>query len=141
MITLQNSNTTGGYAEGFAEIVKSFHALSIPQYASGISQDFFQVQDAASDSLTGGNVATGGVLLAQAAGANTYQNAFCIAQELESWAMRSDILISGMNTLASQIFFEGNIQATGPTTNYIMDFYSNYDHILILQNGILSVKF
>jgi hypothetical protein len=141
MVTLQNSNSTGGYAEAYCELVRSFHSLTSPQYASGIQLDWYQVQDAASDALTGGNIATGGVTQASAAGANSHQNAFAIAQELETWAMRSDILISGMNTLASQIFFEGNIQSTGPTVNYTMDFYANYDHILVLSNGILSVKF
>jgi hypothetical protein len=141
MVILQNSNSTGGYAEAYCELVRSFHSLTSPQNAAGIQLDWYQVQDAASDALTGGNVATGGVTQAVAAGANAYQNAFAIAQELESWAMRSDILISGMNTLASQIFFEGNIQATAPTVNYTLDFYANYDHILVLQNGILSAKF
>jgi hypothetical protein len=50
-----------------------------------------------------------------------------------------------MNTLTSQIFFEANAGwGTTPQTNqvaYTLDFYSNFDMILCLENGILSARF
>jgi hypothetical protein len=142
MVNLKNTNSTGGYSEAYCEVVRTFHALTSPQFASGIQFDYYNTQDAANDTTVGnassaiaGGLTTGGVNL------NSYTNAFAIAQELESWASRSDILISGMNTLASQIFFEANIDSTGPTVAYTFDFFANYDQILVLQNGLLSVKF
>jgi hypothetical protein len=142
MVTLSSVNNTGCYSEAFCEVVRSFHSLTAPQYASGIPATIYNTQDAATDNTTGGGVsaALGGVTIASTA-LNSYLNGFAIAQELESWAQRSDILISGMNTLASQIFFEANIASTGPTVAYTFDFFANYDHILVLQNGLLSVKF
>jgi hypothetical protein len=142
MVYLNNSNSTGSYSEAYCEVVRSFHSLTAPQFSSGINFSYYNSQDAANDATIGGGASStvGGVSQASTA-LNTYNNAFAIAQELESWANRSDILISGMNTLASQIFFEANIATTGPTVAYTFDFYANYDHILVLQNGLLSVKF
>jgi hypothetical protein len=142
MVYLNNSNNTGSYSEAYCEVVRSFHSLTAPQYSSGINFTYYNSQDAATDATTGGGASStsGGVTQATTA-LNSYQNAFAIAQELESWAQRSDILISGMNTLASQIFFEANIATVGPTVAYTFDFFANYDHILVLQNGLLSVKF
>jgi hypothetical protein len=142
MVNLYNSNNTGGYGEAFCELVRSFHSLTAPQYSSGMGFDYYNTQDAANDvSIGGGTSATVGGLTLASTTVASYQNGFAIAQELESWAMRSDILISGMNTLASQIFFEANIATVGPTVAYTFDFFANYDQILVLQNGILSVKF
>jgi hypothetical protein len=142
MVILNNSNNTGSYSEAFCEVVRSFHSLTAPQYSSGVNFAYYNTQDAAGDAGTGGgsSATVGGVNQAVLT-TNSYQNAFAIGQELESWANRSDILISGMNTLASQIFFEANIASTGPTVAYTFDFFANYDHILVLQNGLLSVKF
>ena len=46
-----------------------------------------------------------------------------------------------MNTLASQVFFECNLMATGPNTNYTLDFYGNFDIIFVLENGLLSARY
>jgi hypothetical protein len=142
MVNIKNSNSTGGYSEAYCEIVRSFHSLTAPQYAAGVQFDYYNTQDAANDVTVGcANSATVGGLTTGNTNLNSYQNAFAIAQELESWASRSDILISGMNTLASQIFFEANIDTVGPTAAYTFDFFANYDQILVLQNGLLSAKF
>jgi hypothetical protein len=51
-------------------------------------------------------------------------------------------MLSGMNTLSQQVFFECNIANMG-AASYKLDFYANYDHILVLdpQTGLLSVKY
>ena len=51
-------------------------------------------------------------------------------------------MLSGMNTLSQQVFFECNIANMG-AASYILDFYANYDHILVLdpQTGLISVKY
>jgi hypothetical protein len=63
-----------------------------------------------------------------------------IAQELESFAQRSDVLLSGMNTLSSQVFFEAQID-TITTDIYTLDFYAWYDHIMVIDQGIMSIKY
>ena len=73
---------------------------------------------------------------------NSNKNAFALAVELELWNQRSDVMLSGMNTLSQQVFFECNIASMG-AASYVLDFYANYDHILVLdpQTGLLSVKY
>ena len=57
------------------------------------------------------------------------------------WAMRSDVLISGMNTLASQVFFECNLSANALVAAYTLDFFANADIIYVLENGLLSARY
>ena len=130
-----NANTTGGYAEGFAEIQKSWHSLNHAEYASSMNYSTFNTADIVD--------ATCGVT-AVATGTSSYQNAFAIAQELETFAQRSDVMLSGLNTLSYQIFFEaniGNTAGTGPAAAYTLDFFGCYDIILVLDAGLLSAKF
>ena len=62
--------------------------------------------------------------------------------ELESFALRNDVLLSGANTLSTQVFFEANMNVTAGTASaYTLDFYAYFDQILVLENSILSVKF
>jgi hypothetical protein len=131
-VTLKNANTTGGYAEGYTEILRSFHSLSSASASSSLSYDYYNVANTVD--------ATGRVIVPNT-GANSYKNGFAIAQELESFANRGDILLSGTNTLNLQVFFEYT-NNTAVTDSYTLDFFGMYDHILILdENGLLSVKF
>jgi hypothetical protein len=131
-VNLINANTTGGYGEGFQEIMKAWHSLGSFEYSSSLPYAFYNVADAAS-------VQYGGVVQGST-GANSYKNGFLIELELESIANRSDVILSGTNTLSNQVFFEAVIN-TAPTATYALDIFATFDHILILENGILSVKF
>ena len=131
-VNLINSNTTGGYAEGYTMIQSAWHGLGHFEMASSLSYAYYNVADVAD--------ASGGAVIALNTGANSYQNGFLIQQELETYAQRTDVMLSGMNTLSSQVFFEANIN-TAPSTAYTLDMYANYDHILVVENGIISVKF
>ena len=91
--------------------------------------------DAADTTVGNGGVTVGGTT------SLSINNAFALATELETFAQRNDVLLSGMNTLASQVFFEANISTALSANNYTLDFFANYDHILVLQDGILSVRF
>ena len=134
-IVLENANTTGGYSEGFIEIMRSFHSLDSSVNCSSIPQPYYNCTDKATDATQLTTIAS--------TGSYSYQNAFAIAQELECFAQRSDLLISGMNTLSSQCFWECQINtATNATTGtYTLDFYAQYDVILVLENGLLSARF
>ena len=131
-VVLENANTTGGFGEAFIEIMRSFHSLDSSVNASSIPQTYFNVTDKAADNTQ--------LTTAISTGVNSFQNGFAIAQELESFAQRSDLLISGMNTLSSQCFFEAQIN-TAVTGNYTLDFYAQYDVIYVLENGLLSARF
>ena len=132
-VFLENSGNTGGYGEAYAELLKSWHALHTlgTQSCLGIE---YNVADA---------IVSNCPQIAVQTGANSYLNGFCIAQELESFAQRSDVLLSGMNTLSSQVFFEAQINTapTGVGVTYALDFFAWYDHIMVIDQGIISIKY
>ena len=116
------------------EILKSFHSLNHAELCGVISNIMYNTNDVG-DAPSGVNAVTG------YSGANSFQNGFCIAQNLETYSQKNDVLINGLNTLSSQTFFECNI-GTGLATAYTLDFYANFDQILVKdQQGILSVRF
>jgi len=125
------SSTTGAYAEAYIELLKAWHMIHNVNMSSCLDLEY-NVSDKATD-LTASTVQ--GNLVS----ATSYKNGFVIAQELESFSQRSDVLLSGMNTLSSQIFFEPTI-GTAPGSTYTFNFFAWYDHILVLDRGILSVK-
>jgi hypothetical protein len=45
-----------------------------------------------------------------------------------------------MNTLSSQVFFEAQIN-TAPAAIYSLDFFAWYDHIMVIDQGIISIKY
>jgi hypothetical protein len=134
-IVLENSNTTAGFAEAMAETYKAFHALNTSLMTGVLTSEMYNARD---DEL----LLTPCAAAASVDPATTHANAFCLAIECESFSNRGDVLLSGLNTLSSQIFFESNnISACGVCQSYTLDFYANYDSILVLENGILSVRF
>jgi len=131
-VTLQGTNT-GAYGEAYIELLKAWHMCHNVNISSCLDVEYNvsdKVTDAAASTIQG---------VLAAAAANTYKNGFVIAQELESFSNRNDVLLSGMNTLSSQIFFETNIDVA-PGAVYSLNFFAYYDHILVLDRGILSVK-
>jgi hypothetical protein len=124
------------------EIQKFFHSMNQPEYTSSIPFVYYNVAD---NSTADATVGQGGIKVPQANSAAgqilTYQQGFAIAQNLETYSQKSDVIISGMNTLSAQTFFECNI-GTATATSYTLDFYAMYDHILVKDaQGILSVRF
>ena len=129
------------------ELQKAFHGVNRPDMSTGLPFYQYNVVDLATADLTIGGMGAPGQIV-PAAGSlllNSHQNAFAIAQDLKCFANKTDLLLSGMNTLSSQVFFECNIwwgvAGQVPTAAFTMDYYGNYDLILCLDNGILSAKF
>jgi hypothetical protein len=136
-------NSTGGYGEGFMELQKTFHSVSSPENASILPASIYNVGDAATTSfsalLTVPTLYTTGVS-APSTDSASYKNGFLIGQELESFALRSDVLLSGYNTLSQQVFFEAQINTT-TLAAYTLNFFAGFDQILCIENGIMSVRF
>lgn len=131
-VALKNSSTTGGYAEGFMENLRTWNNISSPEFSSSITNTYFNKANTA--------VALSGVA-ATTAGADSYQNAFAIATEFENISNRSDTILSGTNTLNNQIFFEYSSD-TATSAIWTLDFYASFDQILTLDEyGQLSVRF
>ena len=144
-IQLYSTSNTGGNGDGFCQLQKCFHGMNRPEMCTGIPYYQYNVVDlTTADATIGGMTATGQTVIANT-GALSCQNAFAIGQDFECFANKTDLLLSGMNTLTSQIFFEANvgwgIASQAPTVAFTLDYYANYDLILVLDNGILTAKF
>ena len=149
-IYLINGQLVSSGGEGYAELMKSFHALSQSIGNSAITHNNYNVCATATKGWTIGY--TPSSKLAQttqssgATGLDTHANAFAIGIECQSMSNRNDQILSGISTLNSQIFFTAvvNSGATcGGTNNYnyTADFFAQLDMILVIQDGVMSAKF
>ena len=141
-VYLINGSIVGTGSEGYAELLKSFHALSTSIGNSAIPYNQYNVCATATQGWALAFVPGSKVV----ATVDTYGNGFCIGQELESFSNRSDTILSGISTLNTQTFFTANINAgatAGGTNsyNYNVHFFCNFDMILVIQDGVMSAKF
>ena len=149
-VYLQNTQTGTG-AEAFAELLKSFHALSatIGNTTLGNQQYSIITQNAAVSGWTPMSLFGDPKLIL-----TSHNNAFAIGLELQSFANRSDTILSGISTLNSQVYFTANVIAglqsggnltvggvAGAGYPATVDFFGSMDMILVLQDGVLSAKF
>ena len=141
-VYLNNGSLVGTYNEAYAELLKSFHALSASIGNSAILLQNYNVASTASQGTTASfqpGAKNAGVL-------DTHNNAFGIGLELQSFSNRNDTILSGLSTMNSQVFFTGTVisgsTAGGATAyNFTCDFFAQYDMILMIENGIMSAKF
>ena len=144
-IYLINGSLVGTGAEAFAELMKSQHALSSTLNNGSIQYNQYNVSATATKGWSLGYVPSSNVVGANSS-IDTSNNAFAIGLECQSFANRSDTILSGISTLNSQIFFTGIINSgdtAGGTNsyNYTADFYSQMDMILVILDGVMSAKF
>ena len=101
-VTLKNSSgLVAGYAEGFMEIQKFFHSMNHAELCGSVVFSQYNAND-----IADGSVGNGGVTAVTAnTGSTSYRNGFAIAQNLETYSQRNDVMINGLNTLSSQTFF------------------------------------
>jgi hypothetical protein len=153
-VYLINGSLVGSGAEAYGELLKSFHALSSTIGNTALTYPSYNVCATATQGWAVNYVpGSKAVTLATAAGGagavpaiDTHGNAFAIGIECQSFSNRNDTILSGISTLNSQIYFTGGIY-TGTTAggannyNYTIDFFSQMDMVLVMQDGILSAKF
>jgi hypothetical protein len=132
-VYLNNTNNTGAYAEAFSEVLRAWHSLATPDACSSLRADYYNVNDAAITSTTVSGPSTG---------ANSHKNGFTIAQELEVFSNRASVLLSGINTLGMNCYFDSYITALSLTATYNVNFFGNFDLILYLDpiTGVMSPK-
>ena len=141
-IYLLNGSLVGNGSEAYAELMKSFHALSSSIGNTSILYNQYNVSATALQGFAAGYtpVAKTGAQI------DTHGNAFCLGIECQSFSNRNDSILSGISTLNSQIYFTCGIQS-GQTAggasnfNYTIDFFSQMDMILIIRDGIMSARF
>jgi len=147
-IYLTNGSLVGSGGEGYAELLKSFHALSSSIGNSCIPYSSYNVSAAPVQGFVQNYVPTPKYGAANVTGTaiDTHGNAFAIGLECQSFSNRNDTILSGISTLNSQIYFTAGI-TTGQTAgggnnyNYTIDFFTQMDMVLILQNGVLTARF
>lgn len=72
--------------------------------------------------------------------ANTKSNSFAIGLDLETYATADrDALWAGLNTITSDIFFNGEFDSNAGAPNVKFDFYSMFDQVLVFENGSVRV--
>jgi hypothetical protein len=129
-IYLQNTSTTGGYAEGLIEIDKCFGSLISTDKANLLFTNNYNVGVAA-------NTSTG--VFAPSTGNNSYLNAFALSVDLELFGSK-DTIINGLNCLAESMYFEANI-SNDPGADFTLDFYASYDALYIVDStGYVSTR-
>ena len=139
-IYLQNGTLVGNYAEAYAELLKSFHMFSSSIGNSALTYNMYNVAATSTNA-----VAQNFVPASASTNAGTCNNSFAIGLECQSISNRSDVLLSGISTLNSQIYFTGVVGGTnaGGTNgyNYVMDFWAAMDSVLVIENGIMRAIF
>ena len=90
------SSSSGSGGEGYAELMKSFHALGSSQNNGSIGFNNYNVVSAAAQK---GWTACYAPCAKNAYVCDTYQNAFSIGLELQSFSNRNDTIMSGVLTL------------------------------------------
>jgi hypothetical protein len=144
-IYITNGNLVGTASESYAELLKSFHQLSSSIGNSSITHYQYNVQPSATQGM---NQCYGPAKNSQNVG--TSNNAFAIGLECQSMSNRNDLILSGISTLNSQIYFTGIIAsgkyssgtADGLTGfDYVFDNWAQMDMILVIQGGVMSAKY
>jgi hypothetical protein len=129
-IWLQNSSTTGGYAEALIELQRCFSSLIATDKATLLNANNYNV----------GVVASAGTgVNAISTGTESFKNAFSVGLDLELFSSK-DTIINGLNCLSESMYFECNISAD-PGADVTLDFYSLFDNLFIIdQTGYVSSR-
>jgi len=127
-VILANSSTTGGYSEAMLELIKTFGVLNTPASTSSLRADYYNVSKTA-NAQTGVKAAT-----------TDSTSAFAIGQEFNVFSGKNSTILSGINTLSTNCFFECEVSSDG-NDQMILNFFSLYDLLIIIQDGQMSVRF
>lgn len=122
------ASTTAGFSESYMELLKSLGGANNMYSNQIVGQTQYNVWDAANNAALGINQFS--------VAASSYNNGFAIAQELEVYSQRSDLMLQGVNTIGQNIFHDINI-STAISSAYILNYFVNFDVLLIIENGVL----
>lgn len=133
----------GGYAHAYRNLLQSVNSWATP--ASGCALGFLppatvttSVPTVASASsyynTREAGAVTGSGILDDALGFGT----FALGVDLELFANRSDVLLSGVSTLASPFYLNLNV-LTAPSATCLVDIWAHHDLIMVVRNGQVQV--
>jgi hypothetical protein len=125
-----NSSNVGGYAEQLAETLKAFGPFTTPMAGSCLTRASFNRAIEAS-AQNGGVTASDG----------TDGDAYLMAVDLNSFSGKSDILLSGLNSLSTNIFLDADITSVATFNSQILSFHAQHDILFIVKDGLYTVRF
>jgi hypothetical protein len=131
-----NSSNVGGYAEQLAETLKAFGPFTTPMAGSCLTKASFNKALEAS-------AQNGGVTAADGSDADS----FLMSIDLNSFSGKSDILLSGLNSLSTNIFLDASITAVSGSYNsgvfdsHILSFHAQHDILFIVKDGLYTCRF
>jgi hypothetical protein len=128
-VILYNPNTTGGYSEGILELIKAFGVLNTPASTSSLRSDYYNVAKTATPQQGAVKVGT-----------TDSTSAFAIGAEFNSFSGKNDVLLSGINTLSTNCFFECEVDSSGNDA-MVLNFFAQYDALFVITDGLISVRF
>jgi hypothetical protein len=112
-----NGSSAAWGGEILMELMRSFHALGGASQESAIGLGSWTQQP------------------------ETYKHgSFCVGLELESFANKSDVIMSGVSTLGQNVFFEATYDVTSAPAA-LVDAFACYDVLYTLQDGVLTAQF
>ena len=129
-IQLINAGIVAGFSEAYMSLQRAFHAVSSTECEGVYTVAGFNVAQAA--------IANTPVTAIPAVTASSVPS-FAFAQELESVAHKDSVLVAGMNTLNTNVFLDLTISAA-PTIAYTLYSIHHIDTILVIENGIMTVR-
>jgi len=133
-VQLANTNQNGAYAEAFSEVLKSYHSFgNVTSYSSLVGFSAYNVCDSGAVALENISAIT--------ATTGSYNNGFCVSQELECYSTRNDTILGGVNTIGQNVFFNCLLSGAGVSAAYTMNFFAYFDCILIIDQGVMKCLF
>jgi hypothetical protein len=123
-VVLINSTTTGAYSEALYEFMKCFPNSS----GTTLRSDYYNVAKTA-------NAQTG-----VTAAATDSTAGFTIGQEFSLYSNKRDVILTGVNTLSSNLFWECTVSSSGNDA-MTLNFFAQYDALFVIQDGLISTRF
>jgi hypothetical protein len=124
------STTSGGFSEQLAETLKAFGPFSSPVASSCLTKTVFNTAIEAA-------AQNGGVR----AGTGADSDAFLMAIDLNSFSNKSDILLSGLNTLSTNVFLDAEITSVATFNSQVLNFYAQHDILFVVRDGLYTCRF
>jgi hypothetical protein len=135
-VYLWNGTLVGSGAEGFAELSKAFHAIGSVICNGSITPRMYNVALFNTGTYGVWTLANGPY---SAFGTQTtFNNAFSISQELETFSNRTDTILSGVDTNNSPIYLSLNLFTATVADVVTVDIFAQIDVIYKIENGQMS---
>ena len=113
----------------FRELLRFWHATTLQEVASLHNRTSYTLDATSADPVTEINEDNPQSII----------GSFHIGQEMESFANKSDVIMSGISTLGQNIFFQGEFD--GNNTAATMDTFALFDTLFTISEGTMTSQY